>query len=350
MYILHDSIHPRADALQIGGRDHGRARELIDDGAVELNLIGQDTTSYGKDIGYEPGLSGLLREMNTLDGVEWIRLMYAYPSDFADEMIDAIADCEKVAKYIDIPLQHINDRVLKAMYRRVTRKETDILLEKCAAGFRAWRFVRRSFPAFRAKPRRSTRNSANSFAISASTRWASSPIQANPARQAATHEGSIASDVIQSRVDELMQVQQEATFANGGRRQRSFAACDDRRFRQGRHLLARHQGQAPDVDSVVHVHGGEHDPGAFVTVRVTGSDGYDLKRPAGCDWASSRGLSAALSRGESPGISDAIVEALAGGIAFSLKLRNFLSDHLRNVFRRHQGRPWKNQRASSIVH
>src|SRR4030095_445277 len=66
------------------------ARELIDDGAVELNLIGQGTRSYGAHFGYKAGLSGLLRELNGLHGVQWIRLMYVYPSDFTDEMIDSI--------------------------------------------------------------------------------------------------------------------------------------------------------------------------------------------------------------------------------------------------------------------
>src|SRR4029079_11348392 len=106
------------------------ARELISDGAVELNLIGQDTTSYGHDIDYRAGLAGLLRELNTIDGARWIRLLYVYPSDFTDEMIDAIAECDKVVKYIDIPLQHINDRILKAMHRRVTRAQTETLLQK----------------------------------------------------------------------------------------------------------------------------------------------------------------------------------------------------------------------------
>src|SRR5690606_35247733 len=96
----------------------------------EINLLGQDTTSYGVDIGYKPGLAGLLRALNKLDGVTWFRLMYAYPSDFTNEMIDAIAENERVAKYIDIPLQHINDRILKAMHRRVTRRETESLLSE----------------------------------------------------------------------------------------------------------------------------------------------------------------------------------------------------------------------------
>src|SRR4029450_5166708 len=86
------------------------AKELAADGAVELNLIGQDTTSYGTAIGYPPGLSGLLRALDKqLPDVHWLRLMYAYPSCFTDEMIDAIAQSPRVVKYIDMPLKHIDD-------------------------------------------------------------------------------------------------------------------------------------------------------------------------------------------------------------------------------------------------
>ena len=106
-------------------------RELIADGVRELILIGQDTTSYGEDIGYDAGLAGLLRTLDAeCDGAKWIRLMYVYPSVFTDAMIDAIAECERVVKYIDIPLQHINERVLRSMHRRVTRKQTEALLAK----------------------------------------------------------------------------------------------------------------------------------------------------------------------------------------------------------------------------
>jgi ribosomal protein S12 methylthiotransferase len=110
------------------------ARELIDDGAFELNLIGQDTTSWGDDIGtgfvrggkgHAGGLPELLHRLNDCvekhaGGHGWIRLMYAYPSNFADEMIDAIAALPRVCKYIDIPLQHASNGMLKAMRRHVT--------------------------------------------------------------------------------------------------------------------------------------------------------------------------------------------------------------------------------------
>src|SRR5947207_2427645 len=107
------------------------ANELAADGAVELNLIGQDTTSYGTGICYTPGLSGLLRTLDReLKDVHWLRLMYAYPSCFTDEMIRTIADCGRVVKYIDMPLQHIADSVLTRMRRRVSRAQIETLLGK----------------------------------------------------------------------------------------------------------------------------------------------------------------------------------------------------------------------------
>ncbi len=100
------------------------ARELLNDGAFELNLIGQDTTSYGDDIGFAGGLPAMLRAVNdavdSLNPSAWVRLMYAYPSTFTDAMIDAIASLPRVVKYIDIPLQHASDRILTAMRRRVS--------------------------------------------------------------------------------------------------------------------------------------------------------------------------------------------------------------------------------------
>ncbi len=96
----------------------------------ELVLIAQDTTDYGKDIYGKKMIAGLLNKLSEVDGIEWIRLMYAYPSQFPDELIDAIAENPKVCKYVDIPLQHISDNVLKSMRRGVTSKRTKDLLHK----------------------------------------------------------------------------------------------------------------------------------------------------------------------------------------------------------------------------
>lgn len=112
------------------------ARQLMADGAFELNLIGQDTTSYGYDIGYDGQNEGLIGLLSGLDGVArefgggWMRLMYVYPTHFTDEMIDTIASLSNIVKYIDIPLQHISDRMLTSMRRNITRDEQEALIHK----------------------------------------------------------------------------------------------------------------------------------------------------------------------------------------------------------------------------
>ncbi len=93
------------------------AKELTDKGVSELILIAQDTTSYGLDIYKKPMLATLLKELNNIDNLNWIRVMYAYPTNFNDELINAIATLNKVVKYIDIPLQHSHPDVLKRMKR-----------------------------------------------------------------------------------------------------------------------------------------------------------------------------------------------------------------------------------------
>ncbi|HZT82752.1 MAG TPA: 30S ribosomal protein S12 methylthiotransferase RimO, partial [Gemmataceae bacterium] len=104
------------------------ARELAADGVRELIVVAQDTTYYGVDLYGKPRLAELLRELNAVDGIEWVRLLYAYPEYFTDELLDALASTEKVIPYLDMPLQHINDRVLRRMVRRVDRAATEGLL------------------------------------------------------------------------------------------------------------------------------------------------------------------------------------------------------------------------------
>lgn len=99
-------------------------------GVKELVIIAQDTTDYGKDIYDRRNIVELLDKLSNVSGIEWIRIMYAYPSHFPDELIDEIASNPKICKYIDIPLQHISDKVLKSMRRGVTSAATKKLLKK----------------------------------------------------------------------------------------------------------------------------------------------------------------------------------------------------------------------------
>lgn len=106
------------------------ARELAKDGVRELNLVAQDTTYYGLDLYGKVRLADLIKELEQVDGIDWIRLMYLYPINFTDELIDTIAQSPKVLPYLDMPLQHINDTVLKRMQRRVNRAQTIELVQK----------------------------------------------------------------------------------------------------------------------------------------------------------------------------------------------------------------------------
>jgi ribosomal protein S12 methylthiotransferase len=252
------------------------ARELIDDGAVELNLIGQDTTSYGADIGYAAGLSGLLGQLNGLDGVQWIRLMYVYPSDFTDEMIDAIAVNNKIAKYIDIPLQHINDRILKSMHRRVTRKETETLLAKLRKripGVAIRTTFIAGFPGETQAEFEELRKFVSEFGFDAMGVFPYSSEQGTPAHRM---KEKIPDDISEERVGELMRAQQKVIFArNAGLKGRQMRVMIDGYGNDGVYP-ARHEGQAPDVDSITYVHGGEYDAGEFVNVRLSGHKDYDL--------------------------------------------------------------------------
>jgi ribosomal protein S12 methylthiotransferase len=105
-------------------------RFLAAQGVKELVIIAQDTTDYGRDIYGKPVIHELLSKLSDIDGIEWLRLMYAYPSKFPSELIPAIADNPKICKYIDLPLQHISDSVLRSMRRGVTARKTRELIYK----------------------------------------------------------------------------------------------------------------------------------------------------------------------------------------------------------------------------
>lgn len=106
------------------------AKSLAKQGVKELIIIGQDTTDYGIDLYGERNLAILLHNLSLIDGIEWIRLLYVYPSHFPENLIDEFINNPKICKYIDIPLQHISDNVLKSMRRGITKRRTIDLLNR----------------------------------------------------------------------------------------------------------------------------------------------------------------------------------------------------------------------------
>lgn len=106
------------------------AKELAKSGIKEIIVVAQDTTRYGEDLYNKLMLPQLLKDLNDIDGIEWIRVMYCYPNNFTDELIEAFATLDKVCKYVDIPLQHASNRLLSSMNRYDTKEEVEALLEK----------------------------------------------------------------------------------------------------------------------------------------------------------------------------------------------------------------------------
>lgn len=256
------------------------AAELAADGAVELNLIGQDTTSYGTDIGYEQGLSGLLRSLDReLKDVHWLRLMYAYPSCFTDEMIRTIADSGRIVPYIDMPLQHINDDILTRMRRRVSRKDIEILLNK----LRQWIpgiTIRTTFiagsPGETELQHQELVRFVEDFGFDMMGVFAYS---AEPGTPMGRMEGQVDEATKQRRVDELMLAQQKVAFKKAKAMEgKLITVLVDRPAGRDEEdgWVARSTGQAPDIDSVTIVQGQDLHPGQLVEVRITGSEGYDL--------------------------------------------------------------------------
>jgi ribosomal protein S12 methylthiotransferase len=259
------------------------ARELAADGAIELNLIGQDTTSFGSDIGYEPGLAGLIRLLDrSLGDVAWLRLMYAYPSCFTDEMIGALAESPRFVKYIDMPLQHISNGVLSRMRRRVTRQQTEALLGK----------LRRAMPGITIRttfiagaPGESDADHRELLAFVSDFGFDMMGVFAYSA-EPGTPMGRMAEQVPdaikQQRLEALMLAQQRVAFGKAraaiGRDVRVLIdRAAGREIEDG--YVARTAGQAPEIDSVTYVRSAEGQAlhaGQMLDVRIVDSEGYDL--------------------------------------------------------------------------
>ncbi len=118
------------------------AEALAREGVKELILIAQDTTYYGLDLYRRRALAELIRRLSAVSGIEWIRIHYSYPADFPEDVLDEMAENPKVCKYLDIPLQHVSDKVLDKMRRHVDGEWTRTLVRRLRKRFLAWSCVR----------------------------------------------------------------------------------------------------------------------------------------------------------------------------------------------------------------
>ncbi len=254
------------------------ARELADDGVRELIVVAQDTTYYGLDLYGEVRLAELLRELDGIPGLDWIRVLYAYPIHFTDELIDTLAGSEKVLPYLDLPLQHINDRILRRMQRRVKRAATENLLGRLREAVPGLALRTTFIVGF---PGETDAEFEELLAFVKATKFERVgvfPYSLEPGTPAARLDGQLREEVKQDRRARLMEAQQQVAF-EWGRRQvgkELEVLIDGPDPEVPGHVLARSYADAPDIDGMVRVKGKKLQPGDLVRVKVTAADGYDL--------------------------------------------------------------------------
>src|SRR3954469_24168288 len=257
-------------------------RGLAGEGVVEVNLIAQDLTRYGWDAGSTPEaratLAQLLRALGRVDGVAWIRLHYTFPSAFDDELIDVIASEPKVVKYIDVPLQHISDPMLKRMRRghsgRVTRELVKTLRARIDNLVLRTTFIvghpgetPEEFDELCAFVRESKFDRAGAFTYSVEPGTVSAML---PAR--------VDAEVSGARQQELMEIQRQISRERheamvGKELEILVEGVSD----ESDYLLqGRWYGQAPGIDGVTYLADGQVPPGSLVRARVTQASDYDL--------------------------------------------------------------------------
>jgi ribosomal protein S12 methylthiotransferase len=254
------------------------ARELIADGVRELIVVAQDTTYYGLDLYGRMRLAELLRELDSLDGLEWIRLLYAYPMYFDDELIETIAGAKKVLPYLDMPLQHINDRCLRRMQRRVNRASTEELVGKLRRGVPNLAMRTTFIVGFPGETDGEFEELVGFVRESRFERVGVFPYSFEPGTPATRLEGHLPEEVKQERRDRLMAAQQEVAFRwSAGQVGRELDIIIDGPDPEvPGHALGRSYADAPDIDGLVRVKGKRLRAGDIVRAKVTGADGYDL--------------------------------------------------------------------------
>ncbi len=254
------------------------AAGLAAQGTIELSLVAQDLTAWGQDLPGRPRLHALLRALAKVDGVRWIRLHYAYPRDVPDALVEAIADEPKIVKYLDMPLQHSSDRLLRAMKRGRSSQFLRALLAKLRArvpGIALRTSLIVGLPGETEEDFEDLLSFVEEQRFERLGVFEFSPEEGTPA---ATMRGQVPDAVKRARFERIMELQQGISRAHQkalvGRR---LEVLVEGRAEETEHLLAgRHAQQAPEIDGLTYVNDGVAYPGEIVTVEVTDAAEYDL--------------------------------------------------------------------------
>lgn len=254
------------------------AETLAEQGVRELILVAQETTVYGVDIYGRKALSELLHKLCEIEGLHWIRLLYCYPEEITDELINTIKNEEKICSYLDIPIQHASDRILKLMGRRTDKKElTEIVakLRREIPDICLRTTLITGFPSETDEEHEELMAFVDEMEFDRLGVFTYSPEEDTPA---ALFDGQIDEEVKQKRQSELMELQQEIAFDNAEKMAgRTLEVMIEGSIPEDNVYVARCYKDAPNVDGLVFVKSDrELMTGDFASVRITGSYEYDL--------------------------------------------------------------------------
>ena len=244
------------------------ANQLADAGVAELSIIAQDSANWGKDLGEKNGLVKIISELEKIDKLKWIRPMYLNPAGITDELIEAIAKSGKVVHYIDMPIQHINNQILKAMHRPDTKEEISVLIEKIRniipdVVLRTTVIV--GFPGETDRQFDELLDFIKQIrfdALGCFTFW---PEEGTKAAQLS---GRIPHNIKEDRQEKLMLTQQQIAFEKNQSRKGQIIQCLIDESRSDGSAIGRHYGQAPHIDSLCLIDNCSDPPGSFVKAVV----------------------------------------------------------------------------------
>ncbi len=263
------------------------ARELVSDGVRELIIVAQDSTYYGMDLYGRVRFAELLKQLDAVEGIEWIRVLYAYPEHFSDDLIETMATAKKIVPYLDMPLQHINDRVLKRMIRRVDRSATENLIGRLRKAMPNLAMRTTFIVGFPGETEADYEELKSFVAEQKFERVGVFPYSLEPGTPAEKLDGHMPEEVKQARVAGVMEVQQQIAFAYADKQigKELAVVIDGPDPEFANHFRGRTYADSPDIDCEVRVKGKNLRSGDFIKVKVTAADGYDLAgRSIGSAW------------------------------------------------------------------
>lgn len=251
------------------------AKEMVKKGVTEIILIAQDTTGYGLDIYNKPMLSELIKELNKIDGLGWIRIMYAYPTQMTDELLRTIAECEKVVKYVDIPLQHSHPEMLKLMNRpSFDYKPMIENIRKLIPGVSIRTAFIVGYPGETEEYFEHLCNFVKEMKFDRMGVFCYSREKGTPSY---SMKPQVPKRVAKERYKKLMKIQQEISKERNKKFIGKTLPCIIECYSDDGEVIARTQYDAPEIDGVVNIKTNKQVvPGDIEQVKITGASEYDL--------------------------------------------------------------------------